>query len=84
MRQRAQVLESILELLTEIHENLQEENLSSPTPRGVQGPGIFAGCLRGSLLEEKRRGDNIDGPGCWEFGISGAEHSKGGMDAGGR
>ena len=36
VRQRAQVLESILELLTETHENLQEENLSSPTPRGVQ------------------------------------------------
>ncbi|XP_027397606.1 apolipoprotein L3-like isoform X1 [Bos indicus x Bos taurus] len=54
LRQQAQELESTLEFVTEIHENLAR-GLDSLNPRVVQGPGTFAGCLRGSLLEEKRR-----------------------------
>ena len=63
LRQRAQELESILELLTEIHEN-PAGGLDSLNPRGLQGPGTFAECLRGRLLEGKRRGESIDGAGC--------------------
>ena len=59
----AQELESILELLTEIHEN-PAGGLDSLNPRGLQGPGTFAECLRGRLLEGKRRGESIDGAGC--------------------
>ena len=43
VRRQAQELESILELLPEIHENLQEENLSSPPPEECRDQGHLLG-----------------------------------------